>query len=145
MFGGVFAQDELIEMCVDLEAKLLFRSKCLSEYWRNANTATKYPKLSAEVEPFSLAFPRSHMVKASFSHLNAVLTKQRNRPNMEERGDLRPKLTSLQPMSVLLLVTIKCTFPFNDVNCFSQNGNYSQRVCHISHVIDMLVIFSYYY
>ena len=105
MFGGVFAQDELIEMCVDLEAKLLFRSKCLSEYWRNANTATKYPKLSAEVEPFSLAFPRSHMVKASFSHLNAVLTKQRNRPNVEERGDLPLNSPVPKNMSVFLLIT----------------------------------------
>jgi len=92
-----YLEDELVDMCVDLEAKSLFRSKSLSDYWSNGNTATKYPKLSATVEPFLLAFPSSYMVEAGFSHANAVLTKQRNRLNLEERGDLRLKLTNLQP------------------------------------------------
>ena len=38
---------KLIEMHVDLEAKALFKSKNLSEYQSNLNTAIKYPKLRA--------------------------------------------------------------------------------------------------
>ena len=37
------------------------------------------------------------MVEAGFSHANAVLTKQRNELNVEERGELRLKLTNLKP------------------------------------------------
>ena len=36
-------EDELIEMHVNFEAKALFKSKTLTEYWSNINTATKYP------------------------------------------------------------------------------------------------------
>ena len=34
-------EDELMEMCEDLEAKALFKSKTLGEYWSNINTVTK--------------------------------------------------------------------------------------------------------
>ena len=83
-------QDELIKMYVDLKAKSLFRSKSLSECWRNANTAAEYLRLSATVEPFLLAIPSSYVVEA-------VLSKQRNRLNVEESANLPLKLTNLQP------------------------------------------------
>ena len=51
--------DELIEMHVDHEAKALFKSKNLSEYWSNINTANKYQKFRATAEPFIHAFPNS--------------------------------------------------------------------------------------
>ncbi|KAF2355618.1 hypothetical protein FHG87_013623 [Trinorchestia longiramus] len=40
---------------------------------------------------------RIYMVEAGFSHANAVLTKQRNRRNLENRGDLRLELTYFKP------------------------------------------------
>ncbi|KAF2345365.1 hypothetical protein FHG87_023879 [Trinorchestia longiramus] len=40
---------------------------------------------------------RTYMVEAGFSHANAILTKQRNRLNLENRGDLRLKLTNFKP------------------------------------------------
>lgn len=90
-------EDELMEMCEDLEAKALFKSKTLGEYWSNINTVTKYPKLRAAAEPFLLAFPTSYMVEVGFSHLNSILTKQRNRLNVQTCGDLRLKLTNFEP------------------------------------------------
>ena len=69
-------------------------NKGLREFWINENHVAK---LCAVAEPFLLAFPSSYMVEAGFSHANAVLTKQRNRLSLEERGDLRLKLTNLQP------------------------------------------------
>ena len=92
-----YLQEELIDMCADLEAKFLFKSLTLCEYWSNVNINKQYPKLSATVEPFLLAFPSSYMVEAGFSHANSILTKERNRINLEERGDLRLKLTNIQP------------------------------------------------
>ncbi|KAF2347273.1 hypothetical protein FHG87_021970 [Trinorchestia longiramus] len=40
---------------------------------------------------------RIYMVEAGFSHANAILTKQRNRLNLENRGDLRLKLNNFKP------------------------------------------------
>ncbi|KAF2361250.1 hypothetical protein FHG87_007999 [Trinorchestia longiramus] len=40
---------------------------------------------------------RIYMVEAGFSHANAILTKQRNRLNLENRGDLRLNLTNFKP------------------------------------------------
>ncbi|KAF2349714.1 hypothetical protein FHG87_019533 [Trinorchestia longiramus] len=40
---------------------------------------------------------RIYMVEAGFSHANAILTKQRNRLNLENRSDLRLKLTNFKP------------------------------------------------
>ncbi|KRX40686.1 Protein ZBED8 [Trichinella murrelli] len=91
-------QEKHVEMIsADLEAKLLFKHKSLSEFWSNVNITTKYPKLSAAAQPFLLAFPSSYLVEAGFSHVNAILSKQRNRLNLEMRGDLRLKLTNFQP------------------------------------------------
>jgi len=60
------------------------------------NTRDNYPKLAAAAEPFLLAFPSSYMVEADFNHVNTILSKQRNRLNREERGDLKLKLTNIQ-------------------------------------------------
>ncbi|KAF2347466.1 hypothetical protein FHG87_021778, partial [Trinorchestia longiramus] len=38
-----------------------------------------------------------YMVEAGFSHANAIMTKQRNRLNLENRGNLRLKLTNFKP------------------------------------------------
>lgn len=86
---------ELAELSVDIEAKISFESRSLGDFWYK--NCTKYPKLVVATEPFLLAFPSSYMVEAGFSHANAILSKQRNRLNLEERGDLRLKLTNIQP------------------------------------------------
>jgi len=69
----------------------------LGDFWYNVKARDKYPKLAVAAEPFLLAFPSSYMVEAGFSHVDAILSKQRNRLNLEERGDLRLKLTNIQP------------------------------------------------
>ncbi|XP_066971766.1 SCAN domain-containing protein 3-like [Macrobrachium rosenbergii] len=96
-------EEEFTDMTVDLEAIALFRRKGLREFWINENNVAKYPQLSAVVEPFSLALPSSYIFEAGFSHANAVLTKQRSRLSLEERGDLRLKLTNLQPNISILV------------------------------------------
>ena len=87
-------EDEHIEMHVDLEAKVLFKCKNLSEYWSNIDTATKYPKLMTVAEPFLLAFPTSYMVEARIRNVNTNLTKQRNGSYLQNCGYLQLKLTN---------------------------------------------------
>jgi len=69
---------ELAELSVDIAAKAMFESRSLSDFWY-VNTRDKCPKLAAAAEPFLLAFPSLYMVEAVFSHVNAILSKQRNR------------------------------------------------------------------
>ena len=88
---------ELAELSVDIAAKAMFESRSLSDFWYNVNTRDKYRKLAAAAEPFLLVFPSSCMMEAGFSHVDEILSKQRNRLNLEERGDLRLKLTNIQP------------------------------------------------
>jgi len=80
---------ELAELSVEIAAKTVFESRSLSDFWHKVNTRDRYPKLAAAAKPFLLAFPSSYMVEAGFSHVSAILSKQSNRLNLEERGDLR--------------------------------------------------------
>ena len=57
----------------------------------------RYTKLSETVFGLSSAFPNSNMVEAGFSPIDALLTNQQNRLDVGERGDLKLKLTNLQP------------------------------------------------
>jgi len=78
-------QDELPDMRVDLETQsLLKRKKTMRQC--HVNIAVKYPKFSAAVEPFLLAFSVSDMLESGVSYANAF-PKQKNRLNSEERGD----------------------------------------------------------
>ena len=52
-----YLQEELIDMCADLEAKFLFKGLSLCEYWSYVDTNNKHPSLSATIEPFLLPFP----------------------------------------------------------------------------------------
>ena len=84
-------------MHVDHEAIVLFRSKNLAEYGSNINTATMYPRFRAAAKLFLLAFPTSYKVEVGLSHVNAIMTIQRNRLSLQNSGDLQIKLTNFQP------------------------------------------------
>lgn len=90
-------QEELAELLSDLEAKTLHKNLTISKFWTNINIMQKYAKLYEMAHPFLLAFPSSYMVEAGFSHVNSILTKYRNKLNVEFRGDLRLKLTNFDP------------------------------------------------
>ena len=98
-------EDVLIEIHIDLEAKVLFKSKNLSEYWCIINTTTKYLKRIAAAGPLLLALHTLYMVEAGISHENANLTKQRSKLNHPNRGDLRLKLANFQPNMNNIAVT----------------------------------------
>ena len=83
-------EDELIEICVNLKAKALFKCKTPQRILSNINIATKHPKLIAAAKPFLLALPTSYMVEAGFGSMNTILTKQRNKLKTHNCGDLKP-------------------------------------------------------
>jgi hypothetical protein len=87
-------QEEVIEAKNDDVLKIALASS-YSTAW--LNHSQRYPKLYAKAELLLLAFPTSYMVEAGFSHLVSILTKERNRLKITERGDLRLKLTSISP------------------------------------------------
>ena len=63
----------------------------------NINTVCMYHKLRAAAEPLLLAFPTSSMAEAGLGHVSAILTKQKNRLNLQNRGDLPLRFTKFQP------------------------------------------------
>lgn len=44
-----------------------------------------------------IPFPVSYLAESGFSAVNRIITKQRNRLNISERGDLRLFLTEIDP------------------------------------------------
>ena len=99
-----------IDITVNLEACALFKRRGCRKFWINENNVAEYPVLSGEAEPFLLAFPSLYMVQAGFIHANVVLTKQRNIMNLEERGDLRLKITNPQPNILVFFESYQARF-----------------------------------
>ena len=95
-----------------------FESKNFSEYLSNINTATKYSKIIAPAETFSRAFQTSYMVVDGLSHVNAILTKQRNKLNPQNRSDLPLNLTNFQ-WNINNLVTAHRAHPPISANYFT--------------------------
>ena len=98
-------QEEFIQMKMDLEAKSLHTKENFRGFWTNNHVFQNYPKIYEKVEPFLLSFPSSYMVEAGFSRVNNILTKSRNRLDLEKNGDIRLNLTNLDPNIPALLRT----------------------------------------
>lgn len=87
-------QEAVIELQCDEEAKLIFENSGLCEMWLDCSV--KYPLLWNEAKLFFIAFPSSYLVEKGFSAVNQILTKTRNRLNIQS-GDLRLLLSNLEP------------------------------------------------
>lgn len=89
-------QEELAEMQNDESIKSLFNIKGLMA-WLCEETEVKYPNSSKYARKKLLPFPSSYLVECGFSAINDLLSKRRNRLDITHRGDLRLKLTKLEP------------------------------------------------
>lgn len=87
-------QEELIEAQNDNELQISM-GIAYAPAWMHARH--RYPKLFEISQPLLLTFPTSYMVEAAFSHVAALLSKQRNRLDIVKRGDIRLKLTNITP------------------------------------------------
>jgi hypothetical protein len=97
-------QEELIEVQNDEEVRVAMKNG-FSSAWLHFHD--RYPKLFVIAQPLLLTFPTSYMVEASFSHVVMLLSKQRNRLDIVQRGDLRLKLTNFSPCVLQLSKNIQ--------------------------------------
>ncbi|XP_058019693.1 protein FAM200C-like isoform X3 [Ahaetulla prasina] len=89
-------QEELSEMQNDESLKTLFSIKGAA-VWLCDETEAKYPNSTYFARKALLPFPSSYLAECGFSAVNDLLLKQRNGLDISERGDLRMKLTKLEP------------------------------------------------
>lgn len=94
--ANVIMQEELITISTDEELKQKF-NQGYQKFWLQRNIETQYPTLWNIAEKYLIAFPSSYLVEKSFSVVTNILTKQRNRLKINERGDLRLQLTNIEP------------------------------------------------
>ncbi len=90
-------QEELIELQHDGQSKTRFLQQGYKNVWYNSDVTMRYPKLWETVKPLLLSFASSYLVEVGFSSVTKLLTKERNNLDIVKRGDLRLKLTDLQP------------------------------------------------
>ncbi|XP_076045804.1 zinc finger MYM-type protein 6-like [Oratosquilla oratoria] len=93
----VTLQESVIELQNDTTARARFKRGGRHKLWINQDVYEKYPLLWKEVKLLLLAFPTSYLVETGFSRVMHLLSKTRNRLDIEKRGDLRLSLTSLEP------------------------------------------------
>ena len=94
--ANVVMQEELITISTDEELKQKF-NQGYQKFWLQRNIETQYPALWNIAEKYLIAFPSSYLVEKGFSVVTNILTKQRNRLKINERGDLRLQLTNIEP------------------------------------------------
>ena len=94
-------QEELVEVKNDDQARNLSKHKD-TMMWLNSQLVEKYPATCAAALKLLLPFPTTYLVESGFSVINDLLTKKRNRLDIVNRGDLRLRLTKMQPNFVKL-------------------------------------------
>ena len=80
----------------DIEAQTIFKYKGVF-VWFDQCVSTRYPRIFKKAEYFLLPFPTIYHVESAFSVVNDLLTKKRNRLDVTKRGDLRLRLSQIQP------------------------------------------------
>ena len=89
-------EEELVSLINDIELRPKFR-KSYQDFWLQTGISDRYPHLWNKVKLYFIAFPTSYLVERGFSAVTQILTKQRNRLQITERGDLRLLLSSFKP------------------------------------------------
>ncbi|XP_067126189.1 protein FAM200C-like [Centruroides vittatus] len=89
-------QEELAELQSDESVITLFNIKGAMA-WLCDETEAKYPNTTKCARKLLLPFPSSYLAECGFSAVSDLLTKKRNRLDITQRGDLRLKLTKLEP------------------------------------------------
>ena len=90
-------QEKLIDLTCDLEAQAIYTQNGYQQFWINTKIVERYQELCFAARNIILAFPTSYLVEKGFSAVNQLVTKQRNRLQVWERGDLRLLLTDIEP------------------------------------------------
>ena len=89
-------EEELVSLQNHADLKPKFKTS-YQAFWMQTAIPKRYPTLWKDIKLFHIAFPTSYLVEWVFSAVSRLLTKQRNKLNITERGDLRLLLTNLHP------------------------------------------------
>ena len=89
-------EEDLISLQNDVELKPRFK-KSYQDFWLQKKISEHYPALWKTVKMLVIAFPTSYLVERGFSAVAQLVSKQRNRLQITERGDLRLRLSDFQP------------------------------------------------
>lgn len=93
---GFDLEEELVDLQTDIELKATFKNS-YEDFWLQKRISIHYPLLWNKVKKLLVAFPTSYLVERGFSVVCRLLSKQRNRLDIEKRGDLRLNLTNIEP------------------------------------------------
>ena len=93
---SLYLQEELIDMPSDCEEKALFTMMGYGRFWMAISGRNRFPNLWKVPKLLVLAFPTSYLVERSFSAVVQLVTKQRNRLDISQCGDLRLLLTEVK-------------------------------------------------
>ncbi|XP_018015681.1 protein ZBED8 [Hyalella azteca] len=110
------AEEELISIQNDIELRPKFK-KSYQDFWLQKKISDCYKVLWNRVKMYFIAFPTSYLVERGSSAVALLLSKQRNRLKITDRGDLRLILSEFQPDVEKLI---------------------SQHQAHPSHALDFL-------
>ena len=90
-------QETLIELQCNEALKVKFRQMSLHLFWTSSILIQTFPSLWREAELYFVAFPTSYLVESGFSSVVQLLTRSRNRLEIDNRGDLRLALSEIDP------------------------------------------------
>ena len=89
-------EEELVSLQNDEYLKPKFKTS-YQAFWMSNSDPKTLPILWKDIKLFFIAFPTSYQVERGFSAVSRLLTKQRNKLHISERGDLRLLLINLHP------------------------------------------------
>jgi hypothetical protein len=89
-------EEELMELQNDFELKPKFKIS-YQEFWFQKEIPGRYPEVWREIKKLLISFPTSYLVEHDFGVVVRLLSKQINRLQITQRGDLRLLLTEIEP------------------------------------------------
>jgi hypothetical protein len=89
-------EEELTELQNDFEMKPKFK-KSYQEFRLQKENSARYPSLWGVVKELLVAFRTSYLVERGFSVVMQILSRQSNRLQITQRGDLRLLLHDIKP------------------------------------------------
>lgn len=90
----------LVDELADFRNDPLLANLCKDDdimVWFNQRVNMLCPNAAKEAHHMLLPFPTTYLVESGFSVMNDILTKKRSRLDVTKRGDLRLRLTNLNP------------------------------------------------
>ncbi|XP_040582182.1 SCAN domain-containing protein 3-like [Lepeophtheirus salmonis] len=110
-------EEELVSIKNDIELSPKFKIS-YQDFWLQKKITDLYPVLWNKVKIYLIVFLTSYLVERAFSVVTMLLSIQRNKLRITERGDLRLLLSEFQP-------------DVDKLTSLPQQQAKRQRVCHL--------------